>query len=152
MKISLRAAAFPLIALALCPWGSALAQKIYKWTDADGQVHYSQLPPTGVESEAVKGPAKVDSDAALEALRARSKAFDERRTESAKAADKAGTDAASADERKARCDGIRTQIERFQNAQRVYETDASGQRVRLDPETRTARLAALQTDLDKSCK
>jgi hypothetical protein len=34
----------------------AAAEKVYKWTDAKGQTHYSQHPPFNTETEVIKPP------------------------------------------------------------------------------------------------
>ena len=49
---------FPLIAATLCAAAMTLTvhagEKVYKWTDAEGVVHYGQQPPTETQSEAIK--------------------------------------------------------------------------------------------------
>lgn len=40
--------------LLLLGLGSAGAQQIYKWTDAQGRVHYSSQPPRDVQAEPVR--------------------------------------------------------------------------------------------------
>ena len=41
------------LAGALCAAADA-AERVYKWTDKDGVVHYGQQPPTETKSEAIK--------------------------------------------------------------------------------------------------
>jgi glutaredoxin len=48
-------------------WGSVQAGKVYKWTDNDGHVHFSDQPVDGVNTEEVRirsfsGPAQVSQD------------------------------------------------------------------------------------------
>ncbi|MBK7169558.1 MAG: DUF4124 domain-containing protein [Gammaproteobacteria bacterium] len=49
---------FPVIAAALCAAAITMTvhagEKVYKWTDAEGVVHYGQQPPTETASEAIK--------------------------------------------------------------------------------------------------
>lgn len=49
---------FPLIVATLCAAALTLTvhagEKVYKWTDAEGVVHYGQQPPTETQSEAIK--------------------------------------------------------------------------------------------------
>lgn len=76
-----RTSVLALLALACAP-GLALAQKIVKWTDANGQVHYSDHAPTDQNAVAVNVPksppppppkpkpvvpVQTDEDAALNA-------------------------------------------------------------------------------------
>ncbi|MDR2031153.1 MAG: DUF4124 domain-containing protein [Azoarcus sp.] len=42
-----------LLILGLCLSGAALAGSVYRWTDEQGQAHYSDAPPAGVEARAV---------------------------------------------------------------------------------------------------
>jgi len=48
-----------LLVLALVAAGTAAAQGIYRWTDAQGKVHYSSEPPSGVRAGEVR--ARVNS-------------------------------------------------------------------------------------------
>lgn len=48
-----------LIVLALAAAGTAVAQSIYRWTDAQGKVHYSSEPPAGAQARQVR--ARVNS-------------------------------------------------------------------------------------------
>lgn len=52
---------------ALAAAGSVGAAGVYKWTDADGRVHFSDNPPANSDAEELKirtytGPAEVSSD------------------------------------------------------------------------------------------
>ena len=53
-----RTSLFPVIAAAICVAAITMtvhaSEKVYKWTDAEGVVHYGQQPPTATESEAIK--------------------------------------------------------------------------------------------------
>jgi len=44
---------FSLTCLLVCSSAIA-AEKVYKWTDAKGQTHYSQRPPLNTETEVIK--------------------------------------------------------------------------------------------------
>lgn len=48
-----------LLVLALVAAGTAAAQGIYRWTDAQGKVHYSSEPPPGVRAGEVR--ARINS-------------------------------------------------------------------------------------------
>ena len=58
-----------LLALALGSWGATVAVSgVYKWTDDQGRVHYSDSPPAGAQAAQVKirvnsiaGPAMVST-------------------------------------------------------------------------------------------
>lgn len=130
------------------------AGTVYKWVDGEGQTHYSQSPPPDLppgEVQQLKGPPGVDTEAARQALEADEAAFAARR---AAAAEQATERAAAEREREARdlrCAELRASLERLRNAQRVYDTDASGQRVRLPEEDRQARIAETEARIAKEC-
>ena len=57
-----------LLLIALAAAGTAAAQTIYRWTDAQGRVHFGSEPPAGLKAGAVQArvnsyqaPAKVES-------------------------------------------------------------------------------------------
>ncbi|MGH2577901.1 MAG: DUF4124 domain-containing protein, partial [Actinomycetota bacterium] len=52
---------WPLLCAALCAAASPVFAEMYKWRDAEGQVHYSESPPPGRPVETIKPPPKVDS-------------------------------------------------------------------------------------------
>jgi len=41
-----------LLCLALLPFGLAAKERVYRWTDANGVVHYAQIEPDKIKSEA----------------------------------------------------------------------------------------------------
>jgi hypothetical protein len=47
----------------LC-WATAADAGLYKWTDAQGQVHFSQIPPSNGKFETLKGAKKGSAPAA----------------------------------------------------------------------------------------
>jgi len=54
-------------AIFLLAWNFVAAGKVYKWTDAEGRIYFSDRPEIPVNAEAVKirrfsGPAEVMSD------------------------------------------------------------------------------------------
>lgn len=124
-----------LLCLLLLP-GVAMAE-IYRWVDANGQVHFDQRPAPGAEQVEVK-PQVVERDAAtVERQERATRFFDARREEQAQAA-------AAATERKAQqekeCGELRRQLAGIPEGWRYYKTDASGERSYYsDTEVDTAR-------------
>jgi hypothetical protein len=134
MTMNLNAALFRktfLGACALLVWMSsdALAD-LYKWTDPEGRVHYSDAPPAGTPN--VK---KVDTDAAsvsivhgegkpAEYWREKSKEFDKRRAKQQQAETKAEARvaAAAAKNHADRCEFLRKDLEQvIENRRRAGE-------------------------------
>jgi hypothetical protein len=52
--------AFPLVVAAACAAGSAVAQTLYRWTDAEGKVQYSDRPPKNFKGEVTRIEADVE--------------------------------------------------------------------------------------------
>ncbi len=49
-----------LIFLALCCVGTTAGAAIYKWTDDNGNIQFSQYPPAGVEAEYIQPPPDIE--------------------------------------------------------------------------------------------
>jgi hypothetical protein len=61
----IRAFCLLLLALAFAASGPAAAQKVYKWVDKNGVVHYADAPPEGVKFERVNvstGQARTERE------------------------------------------------------------------------------------------
>lgn len=112
-----------LLCLLLLP-GLAVAE-IYRWVDANGQVHFDQRPAPGAEQIEVK-PQVVERDAAtIESQERATRFFEARRQEQAQAS-------AAASERKAQrvkeCSELRRQLAGIPEGWRYYESEANGER------------------------
>ncbi|MGE0385039.1 MAG: DUF4124 domain-containing protein [Gammaproteobacteria bacterium] len=142
---------------------AAPAHAIYKWTDDQGNVQYSDSPPPpGRSGEKIKPPPPTDNAAAQKALKQRTeRAFgDQGKGGSGPGREAAAGEAgAKKDEkkedpaaRKARCESARTAVDRLQNAQRIYKTDAAGNRVRQSAEEVAQQLTAARKSMQENCK
>ena len=113
-----------LLLLALAPM-LAMAE-IYRWTDAQGQVHFGQRPAAGAERVDVR-PQVVERDEATRQREQRSeKFFEARREERQLAGERAGQQRA---QRERECQGLREELEVLQRGGRYFRTDAAGERV-----------------------
>jgi len=113
-----------LLTLILMP---ALASaQIYRWTDADGRVHFGQRPPAGAEQIEVR-PQVVERDDQTREREARSERFfDARRQEQQAAREQASQTRAA---REQECQSLRSQLSRLQLGGRFFRNDAAGERV-----------------------
>ncbi len=149
MNLSL---SWPMLLAAL--WGTGLpaSAEMYKWRDAEGQVHYSRSPPPGQPAERIKPPPKVDTTKAREALdeKIEKQAIeaDERRDREEEA-EKA---AAQAEAREAACTEARAEAERLAGAARSYRTEADGTRVIQTDEEHKASIAKAESWIEEHCK
>jgi hypothetical protein len=139
-----RLAPLALLAALLCAGTAALAAgEIYKWTDAKGQVHYSDTPPPGQEHSrvAVRGVRQSIASAAA----------DEAAAEAAAAA--ASPAKPVAPTQQSNCDIAKRNLDTFaKSTSVVMDSDGDGKPEPLDEATRTAELARNQELVRIYCK
>lgn len=129
---------------------------LYKWTDAQGKVHYTDQPPT-LNSQTIKpssaGQAETTSKA-KQSLDARDQAYQKRSKEAKDARDKAEKEAEQTRIARENCDKARKNLSTLQNAStpRIYTTNAAGQRVYMDDSARETALASSQKSVTQFCK
>jgi hypothetical protein len=125
-------AATLIISVALA--STATASEIYKWTDEDGNVHYTDKP---VDSSSEHMDI-VSSATDNENVRAQTQARLDRQNEAAVAAANApvGPTAeelrAEAKERSDKCAMYQARLTKFTQSRRLYREDENGERVYLD--------------------
>ena len=130
-----------------CALATATASAaLYKWTDSNGRVVYSdQAPPGGVRYEIVGGAAPPDNPAAAKDLankEAELKTAQRERSEQAEKAGKARTDAAK---RADICAQARSGVRMYSNEYAaLYRFNDKGERVALDDAERRRMLAEQQ--------
>ncbi|KAB2926259.1 MAG: DUF4124 domain-containing protein [Candidatus Contendobacter sp.] len=127
-------------------------QFIYKWTDAQGMVKYSELaPPTGVKYEMVrKSSAAAGTEAALSSQQAKEQ--EELAREEAKQKEQAEQAKKETEDARAKnCEVARKNLQVLQGEAQVVKTDAQGKKVVLDAEQRAEELKKAQKDQDYFC-
>lgn len=135
-----------LLALMVCGTSFAAmpaAAETYKWTDADGKVHYSDQPPpanareqktiTPHKHSSTPGAAPAATDKGAPPAKAKTYVeqeaeFKKRQVEAAErdAAEKKKADEAA--EKKRDCDQVRTQLAGLRAGGRITQTNAQGER------------------------
>lgn len=129
--------------------GTARADVVYEWTDAKGEVHYTDQWVPGakvVRTDAARRPA---ADAgAMQGIQSQSNAA-EHDVKDQQAAQAVQQDVAKA--RAARCAQDKEEYQKLIASRRIYTTDKSGQRTYLsDADADAARLQARQA-MDADC-
>ena len=104
----------------------AMANEIYKWTDADGNVHYEDRPSGAVTEERLDLTYRSTDRGAVQA-RVKTRLDAQTAREEAES-----TAAAAEQQRRDRCDQARARLETYLQARRLYRTDDNGERVYLD--------------------
>ncbi len=119
-----------LISLTASVWNAPLsAGAIYKWTDAQGRVHYSDRPADADSGSVKIRPAPQPPQADVQERRIRQqkllRAFDEEREIDRQKAAKAREDRQL---RADNCASARQNLEAYRNARYLYDEDAGGER------------------------
>lgn len=128
--------------------GSAFAGEIYKWTDEDGNVHYTDKPISS-ESEHLNIQSRNTStetiDAELQAVQEQQAKLNETKAAAAVEEQKDADLSAKADERAEKCSMYRERMTKFVQSRRLYREDENGERVYLDEDqTEAARENVVQ--------
>lgn len=141
--------------LVMAASGAVSAGEIYRWTDADGTVHFGDRPsgastevrlsisssPTDPESVRERVQARNDARAARSSARATTKATE------LTAEERRATEA----ERKEKCDTYKERLQKFVTSRRLYREDDNGDRVYLDEEETLAARARVQEQVVEYC-
>jgi len=146
LRYSMPAALFALAAALSLPAMAAL----YKWTDANGRVVYSdQPPPGGVKSEVV-GPAPPPANPnAVKEMASQDQEMRKRQLDRAEAEKKAEKDRSLATRRQDLCLIVRGKIKDLGASQvAVYKYNDKGERVYMDDAERRKEIEANQ-ELEK---
>lgn len=128
--------------------------ELYKWTDAQGKVHYTDQPPT-LDSQTIKGNSAGQAETtskATQSLDAQEQAYQKRRKEAEDARAKADKEAEQARIARENCDKARKNLDTVQNTPMVYTTNAAGKRVYMDDAARARALASSRENVSKYCK
>ena len=141
-------------ALAFC--AGAVHADVYMFKDAQGNVQYTDKPPT-LPAERLNVQSRktdvVEVQAREQAEMAQLKAADQARTQTAAArADQKAAAELTAKDKAERCTKARERYEKYSMSQRLYENQPNGERRYLsDAELDAARSSAKST-MDEFCK
>jgi hypothetical protein len=141
---------------------AALAGDIYTWRDAEGRVHFSDVPPTGKEeakklrgaapSSATPVPASPAAPSATKpspSLADKDLEFRKRRAESQEVADKAAKEKAAADRKASDCQNARNQMRALESGQRISRFNDKGEAIPMDDSQRQAEIERNRQFLEK---
>jgi Skp family chaperone for outer membrane proteins len=122
------------------------AAAVYKWTDANGRVVYSdQPPPDGAKAEQLQGPQPPANPHAVREMANQEAELKKRQQERSKQSDDEARRRAEADQRTVACARAEAQIRTLgANQQVVYRLNEKGERVALDDATRVKERLELE--------
>ena len=128
--------------------------ELYKWTDSQGKVHYTDQPPT-VNAQTIKSRQSGQTETTTQAtqtLNEKDQAYQKRREEAEQARLKAEKEAEQERIQRENCTKARNNLNSLQNSSRVYSTNAAGQRIYMDDAARANALANSQKAVSDFCK
>jgi hypothetical protein len=133
-----QAAAFGALALALLAGPTFAA--LYKWTDPNGRVVYSDQPPPGnVKVETISGPPPPSNPTAVKDLANKELEFKQRQLEKADAEKVAANEQKTAKEKAENCALVQGQLKQLGDDGLVlWRVNASGERAEMTPAERRA--------------
>jgi hypothetical protein len=130
----------------------ALAQ-VYKWTDDEGRVHYSDTPPTDAEATLMPvESADTDLEASLREQVARERELELREQTAADAAEDAEAEAAHRAAVERACIQARERVATIESARRLSRVDDDGTRRTYNEEERAAALAEARQQVTEWCR
>ncbi len=144
-----------LAALALSVSGAVVAEEIYKWTDAEGNVHYEDRPSGNATEERLQVTYNRTNKAAVDSRVQKrvdyQAAREEARSEAQKAKLAADEERAAAEAKAAKCTDYRAKMKTMLEARRVYREDENGERVYLDDAARAEARQKAEEQIKEYC-
>jgi len=131
---------------------SVQAGKIYKWTDASGEVHYTQTPPP--DQHVQEMDVKVNAPKAGANTSGTAKQSDTKQKKDAKAPDAEGRAALEKKNEEARQENCKRANKRFRTINaggRLYDVNEKGEREYWDDGKRASELDDAQKSVEKWC-
>jgi len=128
--------------------------ELYRWTDENGKVHFSDQPRGGAEMEQVeeRTPPKLGQG---ESIRQINERLDRLRTSEAERTAKEQKELQNAQAKRAKlnekCDDERRRLDRFRHY-RMYKLDENGDRVFYNQEEVAQKITEISEWIGKNCK
>jgi len=142
-------------ALTLTLSTAVFADEIYKWTDADGNVHYEDRPSGNPSEERLQfSYNRTNSSDVQNRIQAQRDATNTRRKTKEDAAAEQRTAAenrAAAEEKLAKCESYRASLKTMLASRRVYREDEAGERQYLDETQRAEARTKAEELIKETC-
>ncbi len=151
MQIKIMVIAF---ALTIAATSTLLASEIYRWTDEDGNIYFSDLPTgaAGEEHLAIRSrptdPARVQAEAQARVDAQALRAEEEANAPQGQTPEELRAEARS---RQEKCNKYRARQTRFTENRRIYRMDENGERVYYDEEEMQAARAGVDDRVEEYC-
>jgi Skp family chaperone for outer membrane proteins len=134
---------------------TAASASVYRWVDADGQVHYSQFKPAGVTAteqnkpNTNQGPNPEEAKKRLEELRAK---LQENINDREKAKKEQAEAKEDKERRKENCEKAKELVRNYEDNGRVYKTLENGERYWYTETERADLIKSSKDQVKKYCE
>lgn len=143
----------------LCLCGSALVLlvttasaggDVYKWKDAEGRRHYSDLQPTHVDGQKMKASSAAPA-AASKSISEEEMEFRKRQLEAQEKSAKSDKQLAEAKDRGKNCDNARGNLKSLESGVRLVKHDAKGEQVYVQDNERPGLIEEWKKEIATWC-
>jgi hypothetical protein len=142
-------------ALVLAVSSGVFADEIYKWVDADGNVHYEDRPSGQAKMERLRfSYNRTDSSAVqsrVEDQREKAAARQDARAEREAEKQSAAEALAAAEAKREQCQSYRAKLKTMLESRRLYRENESGERVYLDEASREEARQKAENLIKETC-
>lgn len=149
MKSSLMITVLTAFLLAMVTDAGAEQKKMYKWTDENGVVHFSEVKPADQQVDSIPIPSAEAPAAAQTSTEAVPNYAQERRDEIAASKKQAREQQAVTE---AQCASWKSEVERLEPHRRQFITNEKGEVERVDDVQRVQHVADLKSKIAANCK
>lgn len=144
-----------LVLIFLIFWSGVAISGIYKWTDADGKVHYSDKKVAQTNADEVKlAPSVSDEEIAhsQQKLNDLKQQLEKSKKESAQEQEKEKAEAVNLAKQKKKCLDASNEIEHIKYSRGVYYRDANNNKIYIDEQKRQAVTDRYQKYYNENCR
>jgi len=127
--------------------------QVYKWTDENGQTHFSQFPPSNEDAAQinVNAPVSKNATSANEKLQKMRQKLNEQAVDRVTESEDEKQAAKDAEIKAENCKLAQQQLREYQNNGRIFRTLENGEREWYDEKGRANLIAKAQKQVDKYC-
>jgi hypothetical protein len=140
------------LVIAAASFATGAAATMYKWTDKDGTVHYTETPPEEGNATTIAPPPHVEPPPASPNEQTRDNRGDASKSKTGEKSDK--EEAPLTPEQQAiyarNCEAAKANLELFQKSSRYQQTD--GKVVEMDEEMRQKKTSQAEEQVKRYCK
>lgn len=126
-----------LLLLLTAPLAASQAAGLYKWTDDEGNTHYSQLPPSGRTAQKLKPPKDAPAPEATQ------------QKEEDAIPEEAKSNADELKVKRQNCEIAKGNMQTYKDSQKIRQAD--GKIIELSDEMREAKIKEAQKMIDNYC-